>query len=56
MTLSGDGDPRARRERAKDHRRDLDRRRPWLLWLLVGLAIVAVGVAVAYSIVTGLGS
>ncbi|QNO36567.1 hypothetical protein H4J02_08600 [Protaetiibacter sp. SSC-01] len=56
MTLSGDGDPRVRRERAKEYRRDLDARRPWLLWLLVGLAVVAVGAAVVYTVVNGIGS
>ncbi len=56
MTLSGDGDPRLRRERAKEHRRDLDARRPWVRVLLVGIAVVIVAGVLVYAIVSGIGS
>ncbi|MBN9140243.1 MAG: hypothetical protein J0H23_05390 [Micrococcales bacterium] len=55
MTLSGKGDPRARREDAKDYRRDVDARRPWIRWLLVGAAVVVVAGVVVYALVSGIG-
>ena len=50
MTLSGKGDPRARREDAKDYRRDVDARRPWIRWLLVGAAVVVVAGVVVWEL------
>lgn len=45
MTLSGKGDPKARRERAKQNRRGVDNRVPWLLPALVALAGAVVALA-----------
>lgn len=53
MTLSGDGDPRQRRERAKDSRRDIDERRPWVRPVLIGAAVLVVAAVIGYAIVTG---
>lgn len=55
MTLSGKGDPRARREHAKNYRRGLDERRPWVRWLLIGVAVVIVAGVLVYAIVSGVG-
>ena len=55
MTLSGNGDPRIRRENAKDYRRDVDARRPWIRWLLIGGAAVVVAGVIVYAIVSGVG-
>ena len=35
MTLSGKGDPKERREHAREYRRDVDARSPWLRPLLI---------------------
>ena len=56
MTLSGKGDPKARRENAKEYRRDVDARSPWLRPLLIGVAVVIVVGVFVYAIVTGIGS
>ncbi|MFT4030464.1 MAG: hypothetical protein QM675_11370 [Protaetiibacter sp.] len=55
MTLSGDGDSRARREKAKDRRRDITERRPWLLRLLIAVAVAGVVAALVFAIATGTG-
>lgn len=55
MTLSGDGDPKQRREHAKEYRRDVDERRPWLRPALIGLAVVVVAGVIGYALVNGIG-
>ncbi len=55
MTLSGNNDRHERREYAKDWRREKDQRRPWVLPLLIGLAVVFVTLAIVASVVFGMG-
>ena len=53
MTLSGKGDPKARREHAKEARHDVDARRPWLRPVLITAAVLIVAGVIGYAIVTG---
>ncbi|WP_187264959.1 hypothetical protein [Homoserinibacter sp. GY 40078] len=50
MTLSGDGDPRSKREHAKDYRRAADSRFPWLLPALVVIAVAVIVVVIVSSL------
>lgn len=56
MTLSGDSDWKNRRDAARDARREREEssaaKRPWQLPLIIGLAVVAVAVAVLWTLLT----
>lgn len=55
MTLSGKGDSKQRRDHAKQYRRDVDSRSPWLFPLLIGVAVVVVVGVVVFAVVNGVG-
>ncbi|WP_168200329.1 hypothetical protein [Protaetiibacter larvae] len=56
MTLSGKGDPRERREHAKNYRHEVDAKRPWLFPVLIGAAVLVVAAVVVYALLTGVGA
>lgn len=53
MTLSGDGDPGARRRKAAQQRQEINAKATWVTPLLVSIAVVIIVAVIGYAIITG---